>query len=86
MFHAAFSVPICLSAQPGGQQHAWQAPNSTHFSVHGFSQSLRRLLSLGHTEHFTFQPTLTGVPLIGGERGLLFRLISVFIYLEVFCF
>ena len=37
MFHAASSVAICFSAQPGGQKQAWQAPNSTHFSVHGFS-------------------------------------------------
>ena len=56
------------------------------FQSMDFHQSLKRLLSLGCTAHFPFQPTLTGVPLIGAERGLLFQFISVFVYLEVFCF
>ena len=84
MFHATFSVPICF-------QHNLEDSNMPDklliqliFQSMDF-QSVRRLLSLGHTAHFPFQPTLTGVPLIGAERGL-FRFVSIFVYLEVFCF
>lgn len=86
MFHAAFSVPICFQHNLEDRNMPDKLLIQLIFQSMDFHQSVRKICSaLGIQLHFPFQPTLTGVPLIGAEVIAVW-FISIFVYLEVFCF
>lgn len=76
-------VPCCIlcaylfSAQPGGQKHAWQAPNSTHFSIHGFSPKCLKVAQPWAYSAFPISANPDRSSIDRSWEALLFQFISI---------